>query len=180
MDVSQVPLGVNANIYVVTPKFSGGSTSPFSPTKDYCDGAVGSTNWCVEVDFIESNGNCGGQSTLHTIPNQWCMIDYPYHGISSFAMNMSFDSQGHWTISYNGITYQWNQLQPTPQQKDLDNLSSYFKNQGAVIISTQWVGWVPTPTGCSGQNGTLDNAFYAISNVKISGTVVQGPTPRLC
>merc|ERR1712176_363289 len=64
VDISNIGVGVNANIYSISPSFSG---SEFNKTADYCDGAAYGADWCIEMDWLESNGNCGGASTIHTI-----------------------------------------------------------------------------------------------------------------
>jgi len=180
VEFTNVPTGVNANIYSISPKFSG---NVYDPNQDYCDG--NNANWCVEVDWIESNGYCGGQSTLHTVPgtgqsnncNGWgCGTSYHYNGRSQFVMNVSFDSQGHWTTVRDGQTLPG--LNPTPQQLDWDNLANAMRTTGAVISSTQWVGWVPLDD--CGTVGNLDDAKMSILNLQISGTVMQGPTPAGC
>merc|ERR1712056_125376 len=48
---------------------------------------------------------------------------------------------------------------------------------GAVIYSSQWVGWVPG--SCPG-DGNLQASSYSVSNIKIQGSVVQGPEPTRC
>merc|ERR1712224_168469 len=62
IDLSGVTPGVNANIYTISPGIGGGGYQQ----GNYCDGAVNDKPWCLEVDWIESNGNCGGATTLHT------------------------------------------------------------------------------------------------------------------
>jgi len=184
-DFSGVPTGVNANIYSISPKFNKPSYTP----DQYCDGqpANGNKPWCVEVDFIESNGNCGGQSTLHSwnTPDNnggcgaWgCESDYRYNGGASFWMNVTFDGSGRWTVVHNGIFINsWN---PEPRANDYANVVNAFTQQGAVIYSSQWVGWVPPAGGCPTNNGDVNGAKMTISNLQISGRVVQGPTPTQC
>merc|ERR1712151_783367 len=43
----------------------------------------------------------------------------------------------------------------------------------------EWVGWVPLED-CGKGPGNLDGSHVKISNLKIEGSVVQGPTPRTC
>merc|ERR1711907_791029 len=54
-----------------------------------------------------------------------------------------------------------------------DVMSQY----GAVIYSSQWTGWVP---GSCGGDGNLGASSFSVSNLRITGTVVQGPEPRKC
>lgn len=100
IDVSGVKTGVNANIYSISPTFQ---SSEFDSKSDYCDGAAtGSKPWCAEVDWIESNGNCGGQTTLHTVQGPgsngctaWgCEASYHYNGHAKFHMRVQFDLNG--------------------------------------------------------------------------------------
>ena len=53
-----------------------------------------------------------------------------------------------------------------------------MEERGAVVYSSQWVGWVPV-SDC-GTSGNLDDAVYTVSNLKIVGKVLQGPTPTEC
>merc|ERR1712224_870328 len=46
-----------------------------------------------------------------------------------------------------------------------------MQSKGAVLYSSQWVGWVP---------GDWGSSVYAVKNLKITGRVVQGPEPRRC
>jgi len=183
-DWSGVPTGVNANIYSISPRFDGSYTS-----KMYCDGqpATSTKPWCVEVDWIESDGNCGGASTLHTWRGAdnsggcggWgCGVDYNYGGEASFKMNISFETTGHMTVRYGNKVI--GNLSPTPGANDWSSIVSAYSSEGAVVYSTQWVGWVPPAPGCSTSNGDLNAAKMSISNLQISGKVVQGPTPSGC
>jgi len=107
-------------------------------------------------------------------------VDYAFSSTSdaSFSMNISFTSGGQWNVTRNGRNV--GSLNPTPQQLDWDNIANAFRNQGALIYSTQWVGWVPGVSGCSTTDGNLTNAKMIISNLRISGTKLHGPTPRSC
>merc|ERR1711918_199446 len=55
------------------------------------------------------------------------------------------------------------------------------EEKGAVIVSTMWVGWVPEDQ-CGGSSGEseLEASNFSVTNLKISGSVVQGPTPAEC
>jgi len=181
IDVSGVDTGVNANIYSISPVFSGS----FAQT-DYCDGAKTGADWCVEVDWIESNGKCGGQTTLHTRQGPgsdgctaWgCANSYHYNGQSSFHMRVSFNYDGTWTTFRDNQIIYPSSLSPTPQGQDWSTLQSQYSTRGAVIYSSLWVGWVPVQD--CGTSGSLANSHFTVSNLRINGTVVQGPTPRLC
>jgi len=180
-----VPVGVNANVYSISPDFGG---APSFTNSIYCDGqpASGSKPWCVEADWIESNGNCGGASTLHTYNvadnsggcGGWgCTSNYLY-STSSFAMNVSYDSIGRWSILQNGNLV--GSLTPSAGSADWSNLLTSTQRQGQVIYSSQWNGWVPTVGSCSTAAGDLTNAQFSVSNLQIYGSVVQGPAPTRC
>jgi len=184
IDLSGVRTGVNANIYSISPTFSGS----FGIT-DYCDGAkpAGAT-WCVEVDWIESNGNCGGQSTLHTRPGPgsdgctaWgCAKGYTYNGASSFHMKIYYDKNGGWYTEHDGQLIRPTDLSPQPQSQDTQMVRQYYQQRGAVVYSSLWVGWVPGVGGCSTNPGDLPSSTFTVKNLRINGTLVQGPTPRSC
>jgi hypothetical protein len=57
IDFSGVRTGVNANIYTISP--AGVSSTNGFNQNNYCDGAQTGSKWCIEVDWVESNGNCG-------------------------------------------------------------------------------------------------------------------------
>merc|ERR1712151_857921 len=48
---------------------------------------------------------------------------------------------------------------------------------GAQIMSSQWVGWVPSG-GCGG--GGMGSSHFKVTNIRISGTHVQGNKPKTC
>merc|ERR1712118_319118 len=106
IDFSAVHQGVNANIYTISPPIGGGGYTG----SNYCDGADNDKPWCVEVDWIESNGNCGGATTLHTRPGpgsngctSWgCRQSYHYNGRTSFHMRIEYDNEGRWTTNRDG------------------------------------------------------------------------------
>jgi len=56
-------------------------------------------------------------------------------------------------------------------------VKSEMSRYGAVIYSSQWVGWVP---GSCGGDGNLQASSFTVSNVKLTGHVVQGPEPTRC
>jgi hypothetical protein len=181
IDFTNTRTGVNGNIYTISPSFSGSFNQ-----NNYCDGAKTGSGWCVEVDWIESNGNCGAATTLHTRDGTgndgctaWgCKQEYYYNGRPSFHMKISYDYSGKWTTVHDGKTIGPNDLSPLPQDYDWNQLVSQYKSKGAVIYSSQWTGWVPT-SPC-GTYGDLYSSSFKITNLKINGTVVNGPTPRSC
>jgi len=173
--------GVNANIYTISPTFSGSSFVQ----NDYCDGQKSGSQWCPEIDWIESNGNQCGQTTYHTIQGTgsgctaWgCDAVYNYNGQTSFHMRFDYSPNGQITATQNGQVLN---ISPSPQGSDWSTIQSYYQSRGAVIYSSQWTGWTPT---CPGQgssgNGNLGGSSFSISNLRITGTVVQGPVPASC
>ena len=185
IDFTNVPVGVNANIYTISP--SGVSGNGFNQN-NYCDGAKPAGNqWCVEVDWIETNGNCGGAITLHDIPGPgndgctaWgCRADHRYYGKTSFHMKITYGADGYWTTYIDDKVFNGGSLNPTPRQSDWDILRHYYSQFGAVIYSSQWVGWVPLDE-CGTNPGNLDAASFSVRNLRITGSVLQGPTPRKC
>jgi len=188
-DVSGVTPGVNSNIYTISPKFSGGEYIP----GDYCDGqgvdesgtgVNNQTKFCLEMDWIESNGNCGGATTWHTVPGPgypgctaWgCGAGYRYEGKSSFHMRIEYDEKGAFTAYRNGEMV--GPYNPVPETKDWEIIRSIHEKEGSVIVSTQWEGWVPLDD--CGSTGDLANSKFSVSNLKIGASVVQGPVPTLC
>jgi len=183
IDYSRVPTGVNANIYTISPSIS---SSGFTQS-NYCDGAATGSKFCLEVDWTETNGNCGGATTLHTIegpgPNgctAWgCRNDYLYNGRSSFHMRIEHGADGSWTTIRDGVTIGPSNLSPQPSPSDWNTIKSYFTTKGAVIYSSQWTGWVPVDA-CGTTEGDLSKASFSVKNLRVYGSVVQGPTPTLC
>lgn len=181
IDFSGVRTGVNANIYTISPdigsEYNGGN---------YCDGADNDKPWCVEVDWIESNGNCGGATTLHTRPGpgnngctSWgCRANYHYNGKSSFHMRIEYGNDGTWTTIRDGQRIGPNNLQPQPSGQDWGVLAGQYRSKGAVIYSSEWTGWVPVED--CGTSGDLNASHFQVSNLKIKGSVVKGPHPPKC
>eukprot|EP00475_Leptophrys_vorax_P029225 TRINITY_DN426_c0_g1_i1.p1 TRINITY_DN426_c0_g1~~TRINITY_DN426_c0_g1_i1.p1 ORF type:complete len:256 (-),score=55.08 TRINITY_DN426_c0_g1_i1:60-827(-) len=184
MDVSQAHTGCNADIYTISPSNLG--TAAFDQSK-YCDGAKTGSGFCVEVDWIESNGNCGGASTLHTVPGPgndgctaWgCRETYYYNGRTSFHMKISYGEDGTWTTVRDGETITPENLSPKPLTTDVTALVDAYKNHGALIYSSHWTGWVPATDKCP-STGELTNSTFSIKNLKINGELKQGPTPTVC
>lgn len=184
IDFSEVKTGVNANLYTVAPTVSG---KFYNHTLDYCDGQGANQGFCCEMDFIESNGNCGGATTWHAFPGggsdrctAWgCASDYMYNGKAKFHMKIQYDSNGSPTVFRDGA--QMTGFNPSPQSQDMAVFKRSHEEKGAVIVSTMWVGWVPEDQ-CGGSSGEseLEASKFSVTNLKISGSVVQGPTPAEC
>jgi len=183
IDFTGVNPGVNANIYTISPSIgSGGYTQG-----NYCDGAKTGSGFCLEVDWIESNGNCGGATTLHTKEGpgsggctSWgCRASYHYNGRTSFHMRIEYGADGSWTTIRDGQRIGGGSLSPQPSGWDWSVIKSNYESKGALIYSSEWVGWVPVDD-CGSGPGNLDASHFKVSNLKIGGSVVQGPTPRSC
>merc|ERR1712139_657010 len=123
IDLSNVETGVNANIYTIAPaSFSG---SAFNKTLDYCDGAASGSDWCMELDWIEANGHCGGATTIHTIEGPgndgctaWGCRVSEHYGNSKFHMRIEHDASGAWKITRDGqVLGGWN---PAPDNRAWD------------------------------------------------------------
>lgn len=154
---------------------------------NYCDGTDNESPWCMEVDWIESNGNCGGATTLHTVQGPgsngctaWgCRNSYHYNGKTSFHMRIEYGADGSWTTFRDGQRIGPENLSPVPSAQDWSVISASYKFYGGVIFSSQWTGWVPVDD-CGTNPGDLSKAVFKISNLKIAGAVVQGPPATEC
>ena len=181
IDLSGVRTGVNANIYTISPSIG----SQGYVKENYCDGA-GVKPWCVEVDWLESNGNCGGATTLHTKQGtgndgctSWgCRNSYHYNGRASFHVRVEYGHDGSWTTIRDGNVINSGNLSPAPGGSDWAMLKSQYETKGALIYSSEWTGWVPVKD--CGTSGDLGASHFTVSNLQITGSVVQGPTPRKC
>lgn len=182
-DVSQANTGVIPNIYTVSPTGIGGGFTQ----GQYCDDGQNDQPDCLEVDWIESNGGCGGATTLHTVSgtgpgacNYWgCRSTYSF-GSSTFHMKVEYGNDGKFTITRDGKVLSGDSLDPAASGSDWGVVKSTYESRGAVIYSSQWTGsWVPADF-CGSGPGDLDGSHFRISNLKVSGTVVQGPEPQLC
>jgi hypothetical protein len=181
IDFSSVRTGVNANIYTISPSIG----SQGYVGSDYCDGA-GQKPWCVEVDWVESNGNCGGATTLHTKPGPgndgctaWgCRNSYHYNGHASFHMRIEYGQDGSWTTIRDGQVINGGNMSPQPAGDAWATLKSAYETKGALIYSSEWTGWVPVED--CGTSGDLGASHFSVSNLQITGSVVQGPAPRKC
>jgi hypothetical protein len=185
MDVSAARPGVIPNLYSISPGGIGGGG--FVKDQHYCDGAAGSHDypWCMEIDWIESNGGCGGATTIHTVPGEgdngctgWgCRTSYHF-GNSRYHMKVSYDNSGH--LSVDSDQFGLGGFSPDPSGA-WETIRSTHESNGAVLYSSQWTsGWVPPPDDCGSGPGDLDGSSFSISNLRISGTVVQGPEPTKC
>ena len=71
-------------------------------------------------------------------------------------------------------------LNPTPGASDWATLQKFYSTKGAVIYSSIWSGWEPDSDCGANDPGALPTSQYSVSNLRINGTVVQGPEPAKC
>merc|ERR1712151_1243459 len=67
---------------------------------------------------------------------------------------------------------------PVPSENAHHYVRETMASKGAQIQSSQWGGWVPSGN-CPG-GGDVASSTFSINNVRVSGTVVQGPEPSRC
>jgi len=161
MDLSQSHGGVNSNLYVTFPHKE-------NCGKDcYCDS--GATGGCAEMDYTENNGGCFQATTWHEDASGG---DKPGHGGTG---SMS-GGVVHMKATYSADGSQLD-MQVGDNHYSGNGLADELAQYGAVIYSSQWVGWVP---GSCGGDGDLQASSFSVSNLKITGKVVQGPEPTKC
>jgi len=159
MDLSGAHGGVNTNFYLAFPRKTNCGIGC------YCDS--GATGGCREIDITENNGHCYQATTWHSDP--WGG-DKNGHGGSGYIgarihIRASFDNNGGASIQIGDNHY--------GDSGYADTMAA----DGAVLYSSQWVGWVP---GNCGGDGNLNNSQYTVSNLKIKGRVLKGPEPKKC
>lgn len=165
MDLSQAHNGVNNNFYV---------TYPYDENcglNCYCDSGGNHDSQgrgCAELDWTENNGGCYQATTWHDDESGG---DGPGYGGSgglgggTVPCSAQYSADGsHVDINIGGNSNSGN------------GQTGVLQSKGAVIYSSQWVGWVPGDCG----GGDLGSSVYAVKNMKITGRVVQGPEPRRC
>jgi len=175
MDTTNAHTNVNNNFYLVSP-----DPSYFKPTND-CDIQGQGKPTCMEMDIIEMNGNCVGQTTWHTYGNHTggcdrggCWGKKYRSGKSHFKASFSTDGWMEVTIDGQKVAV----TNPTPNQAEQNVVRDTMNKVGAQIQSSQWQGWVPSGN-CPG-NGGMSNSQFSIQNIRVSGTLLQGPAPRSC
>jgi len=161
MDLSNSHGGVNSNFYVTFPKKENCGISC------YCDS--GATGGCAEMDYTENNGGCFQATTWHEDPSGG---DKGGHGGSGGLSGGVVHMKATYSADGSSLT-----MQVSGNHYSGDGLGDLLEQYGAVIYSSQWVGWVP---GNCGGDGNLQASSFSVSDVKIVGKVVQGPEPRKC
>lgn len=186
MDVSRVANEVNTNFYTSSPD------KPNCGSACYCDiqkSASGKAS-CMELDFIENNGQCAMATTLHTFatdgkPNnsdcdRWgCATGQRLPSGGKLHVKASIAEDGTVIVTLNGAAP--GAFSPVPSAQSNQVIVDTMKSVGAVIESSQWFGWAPSESSCpTGDKSGLDDSILVVSNVVVNGTVVQGPEPRKC
>lgn len=175
MDVSGAHGGVNQNLYVVAP--DGDNCG-----KDcYCDAQCPSGKCCMELDFLETNGNCAWATTWHTQVDGGAVCDgdgcqYEGGAANQFHVHVDFSDDGWMTVIVNGQSVDAGSLSPAPSGQDASAIVNIAQTRGFVLESSQWTGWVPG--SCS--TGEMSSSQFSISNVRVQGSVVKGPQPQGC
>jgi len=209
-DFSAVNDGVNDNIYSISSRLHG---DVFSKGADYCDGGgntstpAGKGGYCLEVDWIESNGKCGGATAIHDVPGRkasrkasrsplgcnaaGCRKEYSFKA-STIHVGAEYDAAGRPTLTHENPTITPKKWVPLPNTSNWSVTARSYAALGAVIYSSQWIGWAaaqalgcidphscyfPAPGNCS---AVLASSTYSVSNLEIFGTVAQGPVPTVC
>jgi len=171
IDLSGAHQGVNQNLYVSSlhKQNCGGAC--------YCDAPTG----CMELDFIEANGNCAYQSTWHTtnVGGQNC-DNGGCAGVGKakdkLHVHVDFSPNGWMRIQVGNDKWTHDKIHPTPADRDAAAIAATMKKQGVVLESSQWKGWVPGQCG----DGSVAGSTFKISNLKVYGKVVNGPHPHGC
>jgi hypothetical protein len=183
LDVSAAKVGVIPNVYALFPSDVG---SAFDHDRHYCDAAENGKVWCPEIDWVESNGNCGGAAAIHTVPgsgpdscNSWgCTAEFK-HSDGKIHMRIDYSTGGKMTISRDGKQLQG--FSPLPTGSDHAVIKKHHEERGAVIYSSQWTSsWVPMEKTCGSGPGDIGGSHFSVSNLRVYGSVVQGPTPKKC
>jgi len=174
IDTTAAHGGVNNNFYLVSP-----DPSYFKASND-CDIQAQGKPACMEMDIIENNGNCLAQTTWHTWPNHngdcdqgGCWGQKYRHGVTK--VRAEFTQDGWMTVLMDGAKVDVSH--PVPSSSAHKYVHDTMASKGAQIQSSQWVGWVPS--GNCG-SGDLGSSTFSIRNLKVSGSVVQGPEPSRC
>jgi hypothetical protein len=186
MNVSRVVDAVNTNLYTTSPPQQNCGAAC------YCDiqkSPAGKPS-CMELDLLENNGRCLLATTIHTFatdgrPNnrdcdRWgcqSQTKLPRSGI--FHIHTKFGLDGAVTVYLNGEANV--NFSPSPSQRSNEVVVQTMQSIGAVVESSQWFGWVPGGSSCpAGRASKLSDSVVSVSNLRVNGTVKQGPTPTVC
>jgi hypothetical protein len=185
MDTTAVANEVNTNFYTSSP------SKPNCGEKCYCDIQKSSSGApsCMEMDIIEANGHCAMATTIHTFPtdgkpnNANCDRWGCGSGVSlksaKFHIKAAFGTDGSLTVSVDGVPNNNYNIAPSDESNQM--VIKTMQTIGAVIESSQWFGWAPAESSCpTGSKDGLTTSHFALTNVKVMGSVVQGPQPAKC
>lgn len=189
LDTTAAHVGLNNNVYFISPHLG---PEGYTSMDQYCDGAVqhgmraanksANDYWCMELDINEDNGNCGSQTAVHTVMGHPGGCDFNGCTITThwnqqrFKVRAEITEDGAFQVNMGGI-----QQNPNQDEGSKAIVRDTMKSRGAVIQASQWAnpgGWLPV--GECGSDGDLDSSVYTVSNIRIKGRVVAGPTPRKC
>lgn len=157
MDLSKAHGKVNNNVYATFPKDG----------HSYCDSG-GAAHGCAEFDWTENNGNCRQATTWHS--NR----DGKDHGGKQYQGSLGKDAHVKVTWSDDAST---SHVSIAGHTYEGEGFADVMEKYGLVIYSSQWKGWVP---GSCGGDGNLDASTFEVKNLRIVGSVVQGPEPEKC
>jgi len=179
LDNSGSKWGVNNNFYTISPDH------PYTSYNDYCDGqgpeaSSPTGTYCMELDIWEGNGNEEGATTWHTWFNRNGGCDMGgcgahYSGGGQMNFRVDFDFNGNWHVRINGVENSG--FSPNPSPEAMGSVRDTMERVGVTFVSSQWTGWVP---GAGTVTGDLDNSFFSVSNLRVNGQVLMGPTPPEC
>ena len=186
MDVTGVAPEVNTNLYTSS------TSQPNCGERCYCDiqKSPSGKPSCMEMDFVENNGRCAMATTIHTFatdgtpnnPNcdRWgCGSGLGLPSSGKFHVHAALDLDGTLLLTLDGqVNNNWN---VAPSQQSNTVVVKTMGSIGAAIVSSQWFGWAPAEGQCpSGDKSGLAGSVFRVSNVRVQGTVVQGPEPSKC
>jgi len=185
MDTSETKPEVNTNFYTSSPALANCGEACYCDIQKSKSGKAS----CMELDLVEANGNCKMATTLHTFPtdgqpnnhncDRWgCGSQATLSG-KKFHMKAEFGLDGTTTIYMDGKAN--NNYGPSPSAESNAVVVKTMNSIGAVIESSQWFGWAPAQDSCPrGSKDQLDSSKMAVSNVRVYGSVKQGPEPTKC
>jgi hypothetical protein len=184
MDTTQTQPGIISTFYTTSPEEANCGMAC------YCD-INSAVRPCLEMDLVENNGNCVLATTTHTHAtdgvsgnrncDKWgCASKTPLPG-TPVHMKGVFAEDGTLSVYLDGVAN--NKYSPVPSDASNAVVAATMKRIGAVIVSSQWYssGWVPGKDDCpAGTKENLASSFFLISNLRVNGTVKNGPEPPKC
>ena len=177
MDTSHAQPGVNSDFYTTSP-----SKSRFPL---YCDiRGVHDSPRCMELDIVETNGNCVSRTTWHLWPNfdggcdesgcwgeQWTVSGRRHY-------KASFANDGFMTVTIDGVPV--NVRNPmVPSQTTVQAVKRNTQRLGLQLHMTAWKSWEPLEDICP-PYGNISKSVFSVHNLRVYGSVVQGPQATVC